>query len=332
MQDVALAAGVSLATVSRALRNPELLSAETRQRVLAAIRSKQYKYNSTSPAQSGTLPVIGVTVPNTICFGFADTLMGIQEACLAKGYALSVGRTNYEGQAERNLLVDFQKNRIKGLILAGFSLANERLIREFVHSGVPVCVIWEKSADNKLSYVGFDNYQAVFDLASHLISLGHRRIGMICGPFSISDRPYRRLNGYRTALEEHSITYDPNLVYEGIPSMAEGKKGMRQLMSLTNTPTAILAAADVFALGALSAAQEIGLRVPKDVSLVGMDDIPFSAYSIPPLTTAHVPAYEMGYKAVEVIDKNISDGQPKVIHHNYKVEIVYRASTRQIST
>jgi len=330
MHDVARAAGVSLATVSRAIRNPELVSAKTMLRVEAAIRKKQYKYNNSARANSGTLPVIGVTVPNTICFGFADTLMGIQEACLSKGFALTVGCTNYESQTERNLLIDFRKNRVVGLILAGFSLSNEALIREFVHSGVPVCVIWEKSSDNKLSYVGFDNFKAVYDLASYLISLGHRRIGLICGPFSKSDRPYRRLSGYRTALEEHLITYEPSLVYEGNPSMEEGRKGMKQIMSHSQPPTAVLAAADVFALGALWTANDMGLKVPEDISLVGMDDIPYTAFSIPPLTTAHVPAYDMGYKAVEVIAKNISEGQLKVVHYNYQVEIVIRASTRKI--
>ncbi len=330
MQDVAQAAGVSLATVSRAIRNPELLSAETMQRVEAAIRKKQYKYNPKPRINSGTLPVLGVTVPNTICFGFADTLMGIQEACLARGYAMTVGCTNYESQTERKLLTDFRKNRIAGLILAGFSLSNENLIREFVNSGVPVCVIWEKSSDNKLSYVGFDNFQAVYDLASYLISLGHRRIGLICGPFSKSDRPYRRLNGYRTALEEHQITYEPHLVYEGIPSIEEGQKGMKDIMSHPLPPTAVLAAADVFALGALGTAHNLGLRVPEDISLVGVDDIPYAAFSIPPLTTAHVPAYDMGYKAVDVIANNIGDGKPKVVHYNYKVDIVIRESARKI--
>jgi DNA-binding LacI/PurR family transcriptional regulator len=330
MKDVAQAASVSLATVSRSIRNPELVNAETLHQVEAAISKTHYKYNH-ARAHSGTLPVIGITLPNTICFGFADTLMGIQDACLARGYALTVGCTNYESPVERKILVDFRKNSIAGLILAGFSLSNETLIREFVNSGIPVCVIWEKSSDNKLSYVGFDNFQAVYDLASYLISLGHRSIGMICGPFSKSDRPYRRLNGYRTALEEHLIRYEPSLVYEGIPSMAEGKKGMKQIMSHPQPPTAVLAAADVFALGALSAAHEMDLRIPEDLSLVGMDDIPYTAFSIPPLTTAHIPAYDMGYKAVEVITKNISEGQPKVVHYNYEVEIVHRASTRKIS-
>ena len=201
MKDVAFESGVSLATVSRALRNPDLVSFKTVQRIEEAVQKTQYKYSKAITVRGGTLPVIGVMVPSTICFGFADTIMGIQQASLEKGFALTVGCTNYDNQTERTLLERFQQNRIAGLILTGFSLSNESLIRGIVHSGVPTCVIWENASDVEISYVGIDNFKAVYDLANYLISLGHRHIGLLCGPFSKSDRPYRRLNGYRTALE-----------------------------------------------------------------------------------------------------------------------------------
>ncbi|MCG8337328.1 MAG: LacI family transcriptional regulator [Proteobacteria bacterium] len=331
MKDVARESGVSLATVSRALRNPDLVSVETIERIKEAVENTQYEYTKSIPANGATLPVIGVIVPSTICFGFAETIMGIQEASLEKGFAHIVGCTNYDNQTERALLEKFQQSRVAGLILTGFSLSNESLIREIIRSGVPTCVIWENSSDAEISYVGFDNFKAVYNLANHLISLGHRQIGILCGPFSKSDRPYRRLNGYRTALEEHAIVYDQRLVYEGDPTMEEGKKGMKQIMSLPDPPTAVLAAADVLALGALITANKMGLRIPNDVSIVGMDDIPYSEYCIPPLTTAHVPAYDMGYKSVEVIARNLNAKEPKVVHKCLDAPIVFRESTQTIS-
>ncbi len=328
MHDVAKEADVSIATVSRALRSPDLVSSDTMERIEGAIRKTQYKYSMVTPVPGGTLPVIGIIIPSTICFGFADTIFGIQKASQEMGFALSVGSTNYDNQIERSLLENFQKNRVAGLILTGFSLSNESLIREIVRSGVPVCVIWENSSDAEISYVGFDNFKAVHELANHLIALGHQRIGLLCGPFSKSHRPHRRLNGYRTALEEQSIVYDPQLVYEANPSMEEGKIGMKQIMSLPNPPTAVLAAADVFALGAMKTAREMGLNIPDDVSIVGVDDIPYAEYSNPPLTTVRVPCYEIGYGAVEVIAQNIRTKEAKVIHKCFDVPMILRESTQ----
>lgn len=330
MKDVARESGVSLATVSRALRSPDLVNPDTMQRIKEAIQHTRYEYSKAIAPNGATLPTIGVIVPSTICFGFAETIMGIQEATLELGFAHIVGCTSYENQTESSLLDKFQKSRVSGLILTGFSLSNESLIREIVHSGVPTCVIWENSSDAEINYVGFDNFKAVYDLTIHLISLGHRHIGLLVGPFSKSDRPYRRLNGYRAALEEHNIVYDPRLVHEGEPTMEEGKKGMHRIMSQPDPPTAILAASDVLALGALRSSHQMGLRIPEDVSLVGMDNIPYSEYSIPPLTTAHVPAYEMGYKAVEVIAQSLNAKDPKVVRECLPSPIVLRESTQKI--
>ncbi len=328
MQDVAKEADVSIATVSRALRNPDLVSFDTMERIEEAIRKTQYEYSMVTPVSGGTLPVIGVLVPSTICFGFADTIFGIQEATQEMGFALSVGCSNYDNQTERSLLEKFKKNRVAGLILIGFFISNDSLIRKIIRSGVPVCVIWENSSDTEINYVGFDNFKAVHELTNHLIALEHQRIGLLCGPFSKSHRPHQRLNGYRTALEEHNIVYDPKLVYEGNPSMEEGKIGMKQIMSLPNPPSAVLAAADVFALGAMKTAREMDLKIPDDVSLVGIDDIPYTEYSNPPLTTVRVPSYEMGYESVEVIAQHIRTKEAKVVHKCFDVPIVLRESTQ----
>ena len=331
MQDVALESGVSLATVSRALRNPELVNIETRQRIDRAVEKTKYQYTNAVTVRGGLLPVIGVLVPSTICFGFAETVMGIQQACQEEDFSITVGNTEYDSQTERRLLKKFLKNHVSGVILAGFSLSNESLLREIVKSRVPVCVIWEKGSDADFSYVGFDNFKTTYDLANHLIALGHRRIGLLCGPFSKSDRPHRRLNGYRAALERHNIEYDNQLVYEAKPTLDEGKIGLKKIMSLPDTPSAILAAADVFGLGALQAAWEMGLQVPRDLSIVGLDDIPYAEFSIPPLTTARIPAFAMGYESVQVIKEALKGKTSNVVHQCMDVKIIQRESAQQFS-
>ena len=131
------------------------------------------------------------------------------------------------------------------------------------------------------------------------------------------------------ALEEHHIVYDSSIVYEGNPSMEEGKIGTKMILSKANRPSAILAAADVLAFGAILAAHDIGLKIPEDISIVGMDGIPSTEYSIPPLTTARVPAFEMGYEAVEVIAQNKFSKYPKVVHKSLSTEIIIRESTQK---
>lgn len=324
MQTVADRAGVSVATVSRALRRPDLLKTETLKRIQGAIREVGYKYSI--PVQAEKIPeAVGVLLPTTLTAAFADTLLGIQEATLRHSLTVSMGATHYDAATERALLKRFAGQQPTGLILTGFSLSNEPLVREIAESGIPCVVIWETNNDRTLSYIGFDNYRAFYDLTRHIIDLGHKRIGLICGPYSKCERAQRRLNGYRSVLDECGIEYDPALVYEGIPSLSEGEAGFRRIMSRSNPPSAVLGGADMLALGALSAAREMGFSVPGDISIAGFDDIPFASYSHPPLTTVRVPAYEIGEKAVEVIVDTWKRGGGGY-HHCFDTKLMVRES------
>lgn len=324
MKAVAERAGVSVATVSRALRQPNLLKPETLKIIQTAIRELGYNY--TIPLETEKIPdAVCVLLPTTLTAAFADTLLGIQDATFKHSLTVSMGATNYDAATERALLERFVGQQPTGLILTGYSMSNEPLVREIAESGIPCVVIWESNNDRTLSYVGFDNYRAFYDLTRYVIGLGHRRIGLICGPFSKSERAQRRLTGYRTVLDEHGIEYDPSLVHEGIPSLTEGEEGFRRIMNRNHPPTAVLGAADVFALGALSAARKMGLSVPEDISIAGLDDIPFAAYSHPPLTTVRVPAYEIGEKAVDVIVHIWKQGGG-VYHHCFETKLMVRES------
>lgn len=338
MLDVAAEAGVSSATVSRVFTNPDSVSAETRHRVEEAVIITKYKYpvknkhdKSTISIQISkkTLPIIGVAIHSCNSNAFADQLLGIQDASQKMGFALTIGRTNYNKHHERSLLEKFQEDGVAGMILGGFFLSNDTLVRQIVHSGVPACVICEYVNDTDISYVGFDNFKAIYDLANYLIKLGHYRIGLICGPFSKNDRSYRRLNGYRSALEEHSITYDSELVYEAIPSMEEGRIGVRQLMSIQNPPSAILAGGDVFALGVLAEIPDMGLKIPDDLSVVSIDNVSYAEYTVPPLTTIKYNAYEIGFQSVQAIAQNIYSKKPNIVHKCFDTAIVFRKSAKE---
>jgi DNA-binding LacI/PurR family transcriptional regulator len=196
---------------------------------------------------------------------------------------------------------------------------------------MPCVVIWDKLDDSELSYVGFDNYKATYEATQYLIELHHRCIGLIVGPYTKVERVRKRLEGYKAALEENGLRFDPEMVIEKEPTLLDGKEAMSRLMSLQNRPTAVLAASDTLAVGAMAAARDIGLDIPGDISLVGFDDIDIAAYCNPPLTTVHVPAYEIGRLAMKIILNMIDD------YENYKVQqycldtnLVIRNSCRRL--
>jgi DNA-binding LacI/PurR family transcriptional regulator len=327
MQEIARLAGVSLATVSRAIHSPGLLRPPTRQRVLQVMAEHHYVYNAAAgdlSRQRST--VIGLTVPTTRNPIFATSTLAIEERAQEKGFSIILGNTRYHPETERQLLQNFQERRVAGVILTGYAIQQEEIVRSIVASGIPCLVIWEQLPDAALDYVGFDNLAASRTMTDYLIGLGHRRIGLIIGPYSKIGRVQKRFDGYRQALQGHGLVLDPALVIENAPVLEDGREAMRRLMSLPARPTAVFAASDLLAIGALRAAKEMGLRVPQDVSLAGFDDIDFAAYCDPPLTTMRVPSHDIGHLAATVLMETIESGQPQKRRYCLNTDLIIRAS------
>lgn len=311
MQQIAALAGVSLATVSRTIHSPHLVKPGTLERVRLVMEEESYVYNVTaSDFSRKRSTVIGVIIPTTRGAIFAGSTQAIQERAQESGFSLIMGHTGYDADAESRLLRLFQERRLAGVILTGFSIGQEGLIRELVKSGIPCVVVWEVIRSSNLCFVGFDNFQAAFSMTEYLIGLKHERIGLILGPYTRVGRARRRLEGYREALARHLLRYDPEIVVERMPTLKDGKEAMLRLLSLPEPPSAVFAASDMLALGAMAGARERGLKIPEDVSIAGFDDIDFAAYSHPPLTTVRVPAREMGEMAVSLLIRMI-EGEGK---------------------
>jgi DNA-binding LacI/PurR family transcriptional regulator len=166
-------------------------------------------------------------------------------------------------------------------------------------------------------------------MTEYLIGLGHRRIGLIAGPYSKVGRVRKRLDGYWAALEKNDIPFDPQLVIEKEPTLIDGKDAMQRLLLFPERPTAVFAASDVLAIGALAAIREKGLRVPDDISLAGFDDIDFAAFCDPPLTTMRVPANEIGQKAVTVLMDLMENGITPVRQCCLDTDLIIRSSCRE---
>jgi len=315
IKDVAQLAGVSTATVSRAMRSPQLVNSTTLENIQRVMREKHYVYNAAAADFSRSKStVVGVFIPTTAGTVFAGTVGAIEEYAYERGYPLMVCNTRYDPDIEAALLRQCMERRVAGLILTGYCQANEGLLVSLVEKGLPCLIVWEKLPDSlPLSYVGFDNYQAAFEVTDYLLGLGHRSVGLIVGPRSGIYRARRRSDGYAAALEARGIPYDPSLVIEKQPSMLNGKEAMSRLLRLPKPPTAVFAASDFLAIGAMAAVREAGLRVPEDVSVAGFDDIEFASYCHPPLTTVHVPSKDIGRMAVNLLMELIAgeDDSPR---------------------
>lgn len=331
MAMLAKLAGVSTATISRVYHSPQMVRPEVREKILKLAREHNYVYNAVAGDLSRkTSKLIGVLVPTSNKSVFGETIIAIQEKALDIDYSTIIGSTYYDNKRERDLLQQFQERRVSGIILTGFTIGQEKMVANLIKNNIACVIIWEKLDDQDFSYVGFDNLEAAYSAVHYVISLRHKRIGMLVGPHNKVGRAKKRFMGYQKALKDHDIPFDPSLVVSSSePDLMEGKQSMHQLLSLPNPPTAVFAASDRLAIGGLAAIKEKGLNVPRDISLVGFDDVEFAEYCDPPLTTVRVPAKKMGELAVNLISEMIATGNHMVKKYCLNTELILRSSCRE---
>lgn len=328
MKKIATLAEVSPTTVSRVFHSPHLVNKETLERIRQITEENNYVYNAVAGnLSSRKTTVIGTLLPNSNRTFFSETLMAIQDRAREYDYSIISGNTAYNPEVERSHLEQFQRHQIAGLILAGCSPENIPLIENIAKSGIPSVIIWEENEDKAFSNVGIDNFKAAFDMTEHMIRLGHRRIGLITGPSKLSNRIRRRIGGYKSAMEKYNLTIDESIIIEREPVLDQGAEAMEELMSNNLPPTAVFAASDSLAIGAMAAARKMDLRIPIDISIAGFDDIDMAAYCCPPLTTIKVPAYEMGIKAVEILIEIVKNKGTKPKHLHLETNLIIRSST-----
>ncbi|MCZ7574015.1 MAG: LacI family transcriptional regulator [Ardenticatenaceae bacterium] len=314
-KDVAERAGVSRTTVSFVLNNtPNVkISEETRQRVLAAARELDYHPDAAARSlASRRTGNIGLVLRQSPAQVFADAflptvLRGLSAVLDNSGYRILLQPLAVPGVS--NALVTLVKSQhIDGLIVSG-PRSDDDGVRDLHASNFPI-VLMGHLPDSDIPFVDVDNERGSFDATKHLLSLGHHRIAMITnGPLAYT-ASQERLAGYRRALESTGLPFDSSLVRYGDFREESGFTAMLELLDLTPRPTAVFAASDVLAFGVLEAAKSVGLGVPDDLSVVGMDNVRLARYVVPPLTTLHLPAYELGYQAANTLLRLIDGQQP----------------------
>jgi LacI family transcriptional regulator len=294
--EVARRAGVSPATVSRVANQPHLVADATKARVHVVMQALHYVPNVSARALSrGRTHLVGALIPHLGYSVFADYMDAVQRTCADAGYSLVIGVHHFDPRDELRQAQNLTQVGVDGLLLVGFRHAPAlfELLAQRNLSYLCTSVFDPNSAHPN---VGYDNYQAGVQIAEHLLVLGHTRFAVVTGYTRKNDRMAARLSGFRATLNARGIALPREAVFEGDYSIGEGRRGFDSVYERA-APTALMCGNDVIALGALMAAQARGLEVPRELSLVGFDDIEWTEHFSPALTTMRVPSAAMGREA-----------------------------------
>lgn len=332
IQDVARAANVSTATVSRALSLPGRVSEETRRNVIEAVERTGYAVNQTARnlRRKETSSIV-VLVPNLGNPFFSQILAGIEARLSRSGYNVLVADTKHPDVQEERLLDYLHVNRADGIIVLDGSLP-PRFLTQGGATVPPIvfCCEWADSAG--LPSIRFDNAGGEVLAVRHLAEHGHRRIGHILGPAG-NVLTNERLAGFKRGLAAHGLEERADWIFQGDFSLRSGVEAARQWLALSDRPGAITTSSDVMACGFISELHRNGFEVPRDMSVVGFDDIDIAEIFIPALTTIRQPRVDMGQSAAETLlgmVKAPSDEAPPEAIRLWPAELIERESVRAV--
>jgi LacI family transcriptional regulator len=299
IEDIAREAGVSISTVSRVLNNGAAVADEKKEAVFKAVDKLDYQPNVFAQGlASGQSRTIGVLTPYISSPFYGEMMRGIIEGLDGSNYSVLFSEVFWSLKRERQAIQNLMARRIDGLIVLGGESSAESLLD--IDNQIPLIVISRTVPDLTERCLRINDFEGAYKATKHLIDYGHRRIVHITGLLSHQDAA-ERLAGYQQALRDSGLQVDDNLVSEGDFSEKCGLLAVQSLLLRDQTFSAIFAANDQIAYGARLGLFRHGLRVPDDISIIGFDDQPGSAYMIPPLTTVRLPAVEMGQVAARAI-------------------------------
>ncbi|HEY5371228.1 MAG TPA: LacI family DNA-binding transcriptional regulator [Hanamia sp.] len=306
IKDIAKYLGISVATVSRALRDTYDVSRDTRERVLKAAADLKYKpnYNAIGLAKRST-HTIGIILPFITNYYFSTVITGIQEVAYAKNYNIILFLTNDSAERELAVIENLLIATLDGLLVSISSDSNScEHFQQVINEGVPIVFFDRVPTHIKTSKVMQDDFNGAFEAVEHLIKNGYRKIAHIAGPkgFLITER---RLQGYLAALKKHDIPVNKNyILYSGF-SQESGEIDTYKLLKCAKKPDAIFAANDRKAIGAMIALKKKKIEIGKKIGVIGFTNDPVSSLISPTLTTISEPAFEIGKESCELLFKHI---------------------------
>lgn len=331
MRDVARAAGVHSGTVSRVL-NPvtrPLVNPRTAERVERAARELGYSLNPIARSLKTRRSFsIGVVIPDLTNPLFPPMIRGMEEVLDPAGYTTLVASTDGDADRERQRVQTLIGRHVDGFVIATAS-RRDRLVADMLAGGMAVVLVNRTTEGGGVLAVVPDDRKGSALAVEHLVELGHRRIAHLAGPSGLSTG-HLRWRGFVEAMDDHRLAVEPQLVAvaDGYTEAA-GTRAARALLAADPRPTAVVAANDLLALGVYAALAEAGLHCPRDVSVIGFNDMPFTDRFSPPLSTVHIPQARIGARAAELLLERIADPAAPPQTLLFEPTLLLRASTRR---
>ena len=326
LAEVAEAAGVSAATVSRVLNNSTVVSDALRKKVEKAAQKLGYVADGAARAlASRRSRALGAVVPNLSNTIFSDMIEAFQQRLEPHGYTTLLATFDYDEAAEYRAVRTMLERGVDGIVLVGVTHGKE-LLTLLEKAAIPFVQTWAPARASKFPTIGYDNALAARLLVDHLVGLGHRDIGIVAGQTRHNDRVRARVAGLRAAMKRHRLALPVDRVVETEYKIAKIRDAFRGFQRKGEMPTALIANNDIVALGLLMEAQAQGIQVPKQLSITGVGDLEIVAHIKPALTTLRTPKRAFGTMAADYLLARIQ-GHEFVIPDELPLELVVREST-----
>ncbi len=328
--DVAREVGVSINTVSRALRGKRDVSPETKARVLEAAQRLGYRPNKLARGLRSTKTWnLGVVVADIANPFFAAVVKGVENAARTHGYSIILMETDERYEREEEALRVMLSEQVDGLLLTP-AQSQRHTVEDLLDGDLPFVLLGRYFSDLDAPYVVTDDARGGFLATEHLLGLGHREIAHVAGPMHISSAR-DRWAGFINALRANGLPVGKNRAVMDAVRLEDGYRAAQELLGRRVRPTAIFCYSDLVAFGVMRAVLQAGLRIPEDMAIVGYDDMEFCAHAQVPLTTVRIPKRALGEKAVEMLVGNLKPGE-RAGKRSAKlpVELVIRDSARGV--
>ena len=320
IQDVAKLAGVSIATVSRTFQYPGRVADNTREHILKIARDLNYMPNAQARSlRTAKTKLVVALVPDIANPFFSEVILGVEDVAKSQGYSVLLGDTQYKVENEQRY-----GDMVSSRLVDGMLALVHRIPKIRIGGRLPVVNACEPTSDAEISSVTIDNAAAFQEGVGYLIALGHRHIAFIGGPSETSNA---RRTGYLRAMEAAGLPVVPKLTQGASYSIEAGVRAARAILAHGLPVTAFACVSDQIAIGAMHALRDFGHSVPNDVSVLGFDDIAFSRYTLPPLTTIAQPREELGREAMHMLLRLIDDRAVPVQKLTLPTQLIVRGTT-----
>jgi LacI family transcriptional regulator len=327
IKDVAKIAGVSPATVSRVVGNYGYVSEKNRRRIQAAVQELGYRPNTIARSMvTKSTHTIGFVVTDITNPFFAQLARGVEAVTWQNGYTLILANTDEDLDHERAIISAFQEKWVDAFIVVPASSKKTPHLEEIVHNGIPLVLLDRSVEDLPVDKVMVDNENGAFQAVSHLVRLGHRRIGIIMDNLDITTNT-ERLNGYLRALRELHIKVDDKLIRSCQFTRQSAYQIITKMSQNSDRPTALFTANNFMTLGAIKAIHDAGLEIPRDIALVGFDDLDWSTLGTTQLTAVSQPVSEMGNIAGQRIIARLKGEKTPPMEIRLKTTFIIRDSS-----